>query len=229
MFFQESETIAGDYPDLLETVQQVDAQLSGITSPAPLRPADISSLLGAEENQVVSVFELLAKKGVLFDEEMVDCERCENLMSANEFRQAIEDEDDFECTGCSRIFPTNSESILIYRMTAEALSRTKAEALLRDARNSEKSKSVSNDEPLGERAQVVLIAMLELGAIDSDSRKSTEDIAGRALGHQADANSLKNVISELNTRRLIKTKMGRGGGCWLTESGHLRAQKLRPA
>ena len=96
MFFQESEVIAREHQDLLRVVEQVDARLSTIFSPAPLRPADFSSVLGAEENQVVSVFELLAQKGVLFTEEMVECERCQNLMSADAFRQALEDEDEFE-------------------------------------------------------------------------------------------------------------------------------------
>lgn len=83
------------------------------------------------------------------------------------------------------------------------------------------------DEPLSDRAQLVLIAMLELGATQSDHRKSTEEIAAKALGGQADANALKNVMSELNTRDLIDSKTGRGGGCWLTEKGRARAEKLR--
>jgi hypothetical protein len=82
------------------------------------------------------------------------------------------------------------------------------------------------DEPLSERAQSVLIAMLELKADSSDRRQSSEQIASRALGASYDANSLKAVLSELKTRLLIDSKTGRGGGCWLTEAGHLRAEKL---
>ncbi len=83
------------------------------------------------------------------------------------------------------------------------------------------------DEPLGERAQDVLIAMLECRAIDSDNRLSTDDIAAKALGEHADANSLKSVMSELKTRQYVQSKTGRGGGCWLTGKGRVRAQKLR--
>jgi hypothetical protein len=82
------------------------------------------------------------------------------------------------------------------------------------------------DEPLSERAQLVLVAMLELGAVDSDSRKPTARITTRAMGAEADANSLKPVMSELATRQLIQTREGRGGGCWLTEAGKRRAEKL---
>lgn len=83
------------------------------------------------------------------------------------------------------------------------------------------------DEPLGERSQLALIAMFELGALDSDRRRSTEDIAAKALGDDADSNSLKSVMAELKTRELIESKTGRGGGCWLTEKGRARADKLR--
>ncbi|HRX85791.1 MAG TPA: Rrf2 family transcriptional regulator [Phycisphaerae bacterium] len=83
------------------------------------------------------------------------------------------------------------------------------------------------DEPLGERAQLVLVAMLELGAVDSDRRQSTEAIAFKALGADADANALKTVMAELKSRGLIESKTGRGGGCWLTDAGKLRAEKLR--
>jgi hypothetical protein len=82
------------------------------------------------------------------------------------------------------------------------------------------------DEPLSNRAQEVLVAMLQLKAVDSDSRQSTAAIAARAMGAEADANSLKPVMSELATRQLIQTRAHRGGGCWLTEAGKRRAEKL---
>lgn len=80
-------------------------------------------------------------------------------------------------------------------------------------------------DPLSQRAQEVLIAMLDLGAADSDRRQSTEAIAIRAS--DGDPNSLKGVISELRIRGLIETKIGRGGGCWLTPRGRARAASLR--
>lgn len=82
------------------------------------------------------------------------------------------------------------------------------------------------EEPLSNRAQEVLIAMLRMEAIDSDRRHPTADIAVRAIGPQADANSLKAVIADLVKRELIRTKGGRHGGCWLTQTGMRRAVKL---
>lgn len=83
------------------------------------------------------------------------------------------------------------------------------------------------DEPLGERAQDVLIAMRELGATDCDRRQSTARITERAFGRDADANSLKPIMKALAGHRLIDTQEGRGGGCWLTEKGLRRAEKLQ--
>ena len=84
-----------------------------------------------------------------------------------------------------------------------------------------------SEEPLAERAQLVLVAMLELDAIDSDCRKPTDEIASKALGEGADPNALKGVMSELKTRQYVESKTGRGGGCWLTEKGRTRGEKLR--
>lgn len=83
------------------------------------------------------------------------------------------------------------------------------------------------DEPLSDRAQDLLLAMLEMGLFDSDHRKPTEEIAAKAFGAAADANAAKNPMAELNTRGLVDSKVGRGGGCWLTDSGLARAKKLR--
>jgi hypothetical protein len=221
MYFPESEAIVCKHQDLEPVIELVDAQLSEIYSSAPLRPADFACVIGADPNQVVAVFDLLAKHEVLLSEAMVECERCQNLMSAVAFRQAIDDEDDFECSTCSRRFRRNTAPITVYRMAVRVASRPKP--IVPEADLS----ATSGEEPLSERAQLVLIAMIELNAIDSDARCSTEDIAARALGPRADANALKAVMSELNTRQLIQTKTGRGGGCWLTTNGQSRATKLR--
>lgn len=132
MFFPESEAIARKHPDLLRVIEQVDARLSTIFSPSPLCPGDFSRVIGADENQVFSVFDLLAAKGVLCCEEMVECEDCHNLMSADAFHQAIDDEDDFECTACSRTFSRYSTPIVVYGMTRDGRTGSHAEAVVQD-------------------------------------------------------------------------------------------------
>jgi hypothetical protein len=127
MYFQESDAIVCDDPDLLGVVEQIDLQLATNFSSAPLRATDFASAIGCDTNQVDSVFELLAGRGVLRSEAMVECERCENLMSAAAFRQAMDDEDEFECSGCGRPFRSRTQPIIVYRMTTEVLARPKPE------------------------------------------------------------------------------------------------------
>lgn len=82
------------------------------------------------------------------------------------------------------------------------------------------------DEPLSERAQLVLAAVLELDAVVSDRRRPVEQIAPRALGPEADANALKLVLAERRAKGMARSKTGRGGGFWLTDKGHRRAERL---
>jgi hypothetical protein len=108
------------------------------------------------------------------------------------------------------------------RLRRWAITREEASVLPEDP-----SRITTFDEPLNERAQSVLVAMVELGAVDSDNRKPTVDIAAKALGSHADSNALKTVMADLNTREYVLSKSGRGGGCWLTDKGRARAEKLR--
>jgi hypothetical protein len=82
------------------------------------------------------------------------------------------------------------------------------------------------EETLDEREKVILMAMLELHAFDSDSRKTTQEIAGRAFGANVAYETLKSVIRTLKERQLIMTVPIKGGGCYLTTSGKRRAEKL---
>jgi DNA-directed RNA polymerase subunit RPC12/RpoP len=211
---------------LARLIEQVDSRIAKIGSASPLRPNDFASALGAEGNQVLSVFELLEKEGVLTTAEMVECGLCERLMAASDFHQAISDEDDFDCTGCGHRIHPKTRPIVVFRLTSESVERTKADAKLQAENRYTAVADQSDGDPLGERAQDVLVAMLRLKALDSDSRKSTEAIATEAFGKGYDANSLKNVMTELNNRGLIDSKVGRNGGCWLEKRGLARANKL---
>lgn len=123
MYFHESEAIAREHPTLKRVIEQIDGHLATIFNPAPLRPADFSSVISCDTNQVVSIFDLLAQREVLLAEGMVECERCHNLMPASAYDQAMADEDDFECSGCSRPYRRRAPRTTIYRMTAETLAR----------------------------------------------------------------------------------------------------------
>lgn len=63
----------------------------------------------------------------------------------------------------------------------------------------------------------ILSAMRELGAVESDHRKSAGEIARAATG--GPANSIKHIMVELKGRGLIESMGGRSGGHWLTSAG----------
>ena len=125
MYFPESEVIVREHSDLRGVVEQIDLQLATMFSSAPLRISDLACVIGCDANQVEAVFELLAGRGVVRSEKMVECRHCQNLMSDADFRQAIEDEDGFNCSSCSRAFSTRAQPIIVYRMTPACLAKGK--------------------------------------------------------------------------------------------------------
>jgi hypothetical protein len=84
----------------------------------------------------------------------------------------------------------------------------------------------ANESTLCERGKLVLTVLLRNQAFDSDRLQTTTFITAKATGPSADPNGFKHVISKLKSLRLIETKEGRGGGCWLTPKGRLRAEKI---
>ena len=125
MYFHESEAIARENRDLQLTMERIDEMLATIFTVAPLRPTDFSCKLACDTNQVFAIFDLLVDREVLLSEEMVECERCQNLMPAAAFREACDDGDDFDCSSCGRLFRRRAPVTRIYRMTAETLARPK--------------------------------------------------------------------------------------------------------
>jgi len=123
MYFHESEVIAAENQDLRQVVEEVDEMLATIFTAAPLRPGDFSCKLACDMNQVAAVFDLLAEQDVLLAEGMVECGRCQNLMSAAAFREACDDGDDFECSSCERPIRPRTPVTTVYRMTVETLAR----------------------------------------------------------------------------------------------------------
>jgi len=83
------------------------------------------------------------------------------------------------------------------------------------------------DVPINDRQQSILNAMLELKAFDSDSRCTTTKIAENAKGWKAKPESYKQPMTELRKLKLVNTKVGSHGGCWLSQKGRERAQRLK--
>ena len=76
--------------------------------------------------------------------------------------------------------------------------------------------------PLGKRATEAMTALRELKAIDSEHRVTAMEIARKAAGPKADADDFKRALSQLKTRNLVDSTLGRDGGWWLTDAGQQR-------
>jgi hypothetical protein len=98
----------------------------------------------------------------------------------------------------------------------------------RGAAQSSEGIAAADIEPvLNARQRRALVALLKLGAVDSDRLQTTEAVTARLAVPDADANQYKKVIAALNKIGYVSTKEGRGGGCWLTDDGRERAEKLK--
>lgn len=89
----------------------------------------------------------------------------------------------------------------------------------------EESQSLGPQPDLTDRHNLVLQALLELGAVNLSSRRTTQQVACKAGGRTADAEEFKLPVAELVRLGFVKSKRGRKGGCWLTELGKRQAQK----
>lgn len=78
---------------------------------------------------------------------------------------------------------------------------------------------------LSERKYLILRTLLDLDAVGADKRHSTAEIAKRAEGNAVNSNNFKDAIAELSRDKLVATKIGSGGGCWLTPTGRLALEK----
>ena len=82
----------------------------------------------------------------------------------------------------------------------------------------------ANDDPiLNDSHRCLLVAMLDLKAVDSDHLRPADEIVVRAFGRDAFANDHKKPLADLVRFGLAASKRGRGGGSWLTPAGIERA------
>jgi hypothetical protein len=88
--------------------------------------------------------------------------------------------------------------------------------------------SANRSEPkLSDDQRCLLVAALSLAAMDSDSRKTTEELVKEAMGGFADPANAKKALSRLVKAGLLESQQGRGGGYWLTKTGRIRAERLK--
>jgi hypothetical protein len=67
--------------------------------------------------------------------------------------------------------------------------------------------------------------MLELAAVSFEFKCTTAEIARKAENRK-NTRAFKEFVADLKNLRLIGTKEGRTGGCWLTPAGIELAKRL---
>ncbi len=72
---------------------------------------------------------------------------------------------------------------------------------------------------LSHRKSLILQALQELKAGSPYDRVTTKQVAKAAEGPAANPDAFKEPIAELVKDGFVKSKAGRGGGCWLTKKG----------
>lgn len=79
---------------------------------------------------------------------------------------------------------------------------------------------------LDQRDEQILVAMLELKAVNKNSRKTQTEIARAVVGKSATRDSVKDRCLSLKKRGLLVSKLNRAGGCWLTKKGIKAAKTI---
>lgn len=109
MYFRACARFAELHLDLAPLVERVDARLAEMEKVEVLRPGDLACVLGADPNQVASILDFLAERGVLSREEMVECRCCETVVPREDYETQLGEDGEYLCSGCER--PLTGSSI----------------------------------------------------------------------------------------------------------------------
>jgi pimeloyl-ACP methyl ester carboxylesterase len=121
MFFNESEALASQHPELRELIGKIDGQLSQFDATAIARVGDFSTFLGESINRVSGIFERYVMEGVLQKVDMVECVKCQTLSPAGSYRSNLAAEDLFACSACGDDLTSQSpKQFYVYKLTATA-------------------------------------------------------------------------------------------------------------
>jgi hypothetical protein len=102
MFFTECARIAEQHPDLASVFEQLDSQLRAMGNAEVIRSGDFASFLNVDPNQMRSVLDMFAQEGVLRSVEMIECPYCQMAALRSEYREALDEYDEYRCTSCDR-------------------------------------------------------------------------------------------------------------------------------
>lgn len=125
MFFRESEICATEQPGLSCIIEKIDQILQSLPPGSVLRPEEIAVKLSEKSSQVSGVMECLRKHELLYLKEYVECPKCETLNDLTKYREAVIDEDSFECSDCQlNLTKSHPKIVKVYRINAKKIQST---------------------------------------------------------------------------------------------------------
>ena len=102
MFFTECARLAEQHPDLALVFERLDSQLKAMGTAELIRSDDLASFLNIDPNQMRSALDMFAREGVLLRVEMIECRYCQMAALRSEYREALDEDDEYRCTSCDR-------------------------------------------------------------------------------------------------------------------------------
>lgn len=97
---------------------EADAYLAQLDSDSIIRPRVMAAMTEFSETQAQLILREYEARGLLKADEMIECETCRTLNSAEEVEEARSDGDDYECDGgCGRdIALQGSGAVVVFRL-----------------------------------------------------------------------------------------------------------------
>lgn len=126
MFFRECKCLADEYPELKEMIGKIDEILHSVEPSSVIRVEEIASLLHEKYSQVSGIFAILLENGLLREEKYIECPSCGNPMDIEDYNNAVDDRDLFECTQCQRdLCKQTPDEVKVYRLNIKKIQKSK--------------------------------------------------------------------------------------------------------
>jgi len=122
MLFPDCENIALEFDDLSEIIVKIDAIFQEVGDKGVFDTDNISKTLNVPNRVIEDILQLLVDRGLLQTEKYIICPNpyCESLNDYIEYKNAVDDGDEFECSQCGNIIRTAKE-VIRYRIVSSKL------------------------------------------------------------------------------------------------------------
>lgn len=104
MFYQESERLALEKPDLEKLIAEIDVLLYRVGTNGVIRPDELARILNRPQSQVSGILNALSEFELLNSAEYYECQSCGNLVTLDEYQEETRQYGRYECTQCMKMF-----------------------------------------------------------------------------------------------------------------------------